>query len=159
MHQARIGPHIMRKRLAIVSACLAAAAVGALAVVAPRQQAFDPLTDAASLCTSDQPFSTELLGEPRHRFEVGVPLRTPLPGQGEAPSFTVSRGDILQVRVDAARGGHVAVHGILEEHRVKVNDAIHVKLQARYSGRFPLHFHGDDGSHFEVAVFEVATER
>lgn len=150
----------MRKSLVIVLASLVVAAVGALAFAAARrQQAFDPLADVASLCTSEQPFSLELLGEPSHRFEVKVPLLTPLPGQGDAPSFAVRRGDILQVRVDAPRGGYVAVHGILDEHRVKVNDAIHVKLQARYSGRFPLHFHGDDGSHFEVAVFEVAPPR
>jgi len=149
----------MHKRLAIASAFFAAAAVGALPFVRPEPAPFDPLADAASICTPEHPFATEVLGEPTHRFEVKVPLQTPLPGQGEAPSFAVARGDILQVRVDAPRGGLVAVHGILEEHRVKVDDAIHVKLQARYSGRFPLHFHGDDGSHFEVAVFEVAPER
>lgn len=149
----------MRRKVAIASGSFALAAAAALPFITPRPVAFDPLADAASICTPDIPFATEVLGEPRHRFEVKVPLQTPLPGQGDAPSFAVSRGDVVQVRVDAPRSGYVAVHGILEEHRVKVNDAIHVKLLARYSGRFPLHFHGDDGSHFEVAVFEVAPQR
>jgi len=30
-----------------------------------------------------------------------------------------------------------------------------VTFRALYSGRFPMHFHGKDGSHFEVVVFEI----
>lgn len=153
--QTGIARRIMRKRPVIVSAVLAVAAAFGVGFVLAPTEPFDPLTDVASLCTSEQPFSVALRGEPRHRFEVTVPMHTPLPGHGDARSHAVDRGDIVQVRVEAPRGGRVAVHGVLNEHRVKVNDAIYVKLQLKHSGRFPLHFHGDDGSHFEVAVFEV----
>ena len=39
--------------------------------------------------------------------------------------------------------------------RVKIREDAVVRNKAIYSGRFPLHFHGIDLSHFEIAVLEV----
>ena len=66
-----------------------------------------------------------------------------------------TKDEVIQVDVGTPRAGGVAVHGILETHRLRVGSTVSVKLRAKYTGRFPLHFHGDDGSHFEIAVFEV----
>jgi hypothetical protein len=136
---------------------LAAAGAGAVLRV-DRQPAgdFDPLADKQSICSADNPFSSQpLLGEPRHAFKVDVPQVDPLPGQGHVPAFAVRQGDIIQVEIAAPRAGSVAMHGVMDPHRVKVGGTVFLKLQARYSGRFPLHFHGDEGAHIEVAVFEV----
>ncbi|HEX2547501.1 MAG TPA: hypothetical protein VHL79_21640 [Ramlibacter sp.] len=149
----------MRHRLVIFAVLAISFAAAAAALLRAQPAAFDPASDLASICTLETPFAPEVLGEARHRFEVAVPAINPLPGRADARTFVVVRGDVIQVRVDAPpRGGFVAVHGILEEHRVKPSGSIYVKLQAKYSGRFPLHFHGADGSHFEVAVFEVRPE-
>lgn len=142
------------RRLALAVFALAAAA-GVLALVGGQPERFDPASDIASICTSETPYAVEVLGEPRHKFQVAVPIENPLPGLGDALSYAVTRGDIIEVRIDSTRAGFVAVHGILDEHRVRTSGSIFVKLQAKYTGRFPLHFHGADGSHFEVAIFEV----
>jgi hypothetical protein len=134
---------------------LLATGAGALALTHTQPEPFDPATDLASLCTSAKPFTVEALGAPRHRFGIAVPAVNPLPGQGDARSYAVSRGDIIELRIDSPRAGAVAMHGILEEHQVRPTGAVFVRLQVKYSGRFPLHFHGADGAHFEVAVFEV----
>ncbi|MBH2008565.1 MAG: hypothetical protein I8H71_02575 [Xanthomonadaceae bacterium] len=148
----------MHHRLIATVAILAVAAIGAAVSLRAQPQPFDPASDLASICTSENPFAIEVLGEPRYKFEVAVPMTNPLPGQGDARTHQVTRGDIIEMRVDSPRAGFVAVHGILEEHRVRPAGSIFVKLQTKYTGRFPLHFHGDDGSHFEVAVFEVASQ-
>ncbi len=136
---------------------LAAAGAGAvLRVDPPPASDFDPLQDKQSICSADNPFSTQpLLGEPRHAFKVDVPQVDPLPGQGHVPAFAVGQGDIVQVEIAAPRAGSVTMHGVMDLHRVKVGGTVFVKLQAKYTGRFPLHFHGDDGAHIEIAVFEV----
>ena len=121
-----------------------------------RSRAFDPSTDTAAVCSSQSPYSAEAaLGEPTHRMAVAVPIENPLPGIGVAPTYALGKGDVIQVEVSTARPGAVAVHGIMEAHRVRVGATASVKLRAKYTGRYPLHFHGDDGSHIAVAVLEV----
>ena len=44
-------------------------------------------------------------------------------------------------------------YGLTKWLALKAGFAPTVRL--KHTGRFTLHFHGDDGSHFEVAVFEV----
>lgn len=148
----------MHYRLAGTVVVLAAAVVGAAVALRAQPKPFDPASDLASICKSESPFSMQVLGEPRYKFEVAVPMTNPLPGQGDARTHQVTRGDIVEVRIDSPRAGFVAVHGILDEHRVGQAGSIFVKLQLKYTGRFPLHFHGADGSHFEVAVFEVEAQ-
>lgn len=142
---------------AVLPLALLGALVAGLLVVRPSQrEVSDPSKNADSICSTDSPYSAEAaLGEPRHRFSAAVPADNPLPGQGETRIYPVAKNDVIQVEVSAPRPGAVAVHGILEAHRVRVGGVVSVKLRAKYTGRFPLHFHGEDGSHFEVAAFEV----
>jgi hypothetical protein len=122
---------------------------------APRV-AFDPSDDVDAICSVETPYSAEAsLGEAKHRFAVQVPRDNPLPGRGDAPVYPLAKGDVVQLDISSPRPGAVAIHGILETHRVRVGGVASVKVRLKYAGRFPLHFHGDDGSHIEVAVFEV----
>jgi hypothetical protein len=66
----------------------------------------------------------------------------------------VRRGQVIQFRVASDRDGGLAVHGLSSLIRLHRGQAI-VRFRAIYAGRFPLHFHGLDSSHFEIAVLEV----
>jgi hypothetical protein len=139
-------------------ALLGALALGGAAAftLQPPRVAFDPSNDLDAICSVENPFSAEpLQGEAKHRFAVAVPRDNPLPGRDEAPVYALAKGDVIQLNVSSPRAGGVAIHGILQTHSVRVGDVVSIKVRAKYGGRFPLHFHGDDGSHFEIAVFEI----
>ena len=140
----------------LLLACAAASCAGLFLARSVQRPVFDPSADKDAICSAERPYAAEELpGQPNHRFSVTVPAENPLPGQSDAPIVDVVKDDIIEVEVHAPRPGAIAMHGILDPHRVRVGGTVSVKLRARYTGRFPLHFHGDDGSHFEVAVFEV----
>ena len=90
----------------------------------------------------------------RH-YSVGVPLETPQMGMPSAAVHAIAKGDVVQFEVVSPRPGKVAVHGLLDAETVQVGSVVRVTFRAIYSGRFPLHFHGADGSHFEIAALEV----
>lgn len=86
---------------------------------------------------------------------ASVPLTTPAVGETSVNSAEAVKNDVVRIRVSSSREGSVAVHGLLEAQPVRPGDTVVVAFRAIYSGRFPLHFHGSDGSHFEIAAFEV----
>ena len=90
----------------------------------------------------------------RH-YSVGVPLETPQIGMASAAVHAIAKGDVVQFEVLSPRAGKVAVHGLLDAETVQVGSVVRVSFRAIYTGRFPLHFHGADGSHFEIAALEV----
>jgi hypothetical protein len=79
----------------------------------------------------------------------------PVPDGREAPPQQVRQGQVVEFRVRSAREGALAVHGLTDVIRVRAGQDVVVRFKALYGGRFPLHFHGPDLSHFEVAVLEV----
>lgn len=144
-------------RKIIATSLFGVVGIGLAAQMLGPATAFDPLTDAL-ICSSTSPFTSEAeLGEPAKFFEATVPDSNPLPN-ATAPAYEVAQGEVIQVRVGTGRPGSVAMHGILEGHALRTHDYVFVRLKVKYSGRFPLHFHGKDGSHFEIAVFEVSPQ-
>ena len=153
---------MLKKRWVNGLLCASAIASG-LAVALPliRQQALattDENLDATSLqfCATNAPDArvTSVDRIDRH-YSVGVPLETPLMGMPSAAVHSIAKGDVVQFEVISPRPGKVAVHGLLDAETVQVGSVVRVTFRAVYTGRFPLHFHGADGSHFEIAALEV----
>ena len=90
----------------------------------------------------------------RH-YSVDVPLETPPMGMPSAAVHSIAKGEVVQFEVVSPRPGQVAVHGLLDAETVQIGSVVRVAFRAVYTGRFPLHFHGADGSHFEIAALEV----
>lgn len=91
-------------------------------------------------------------------IRVSVPRITPanaILDERVADPVRVRPNAIIEFDVSSPRQGALAVHGLSDLVRVERGQRVKVRLRAIYSGRFPLHFHGIDGSHFEVAVVEV----
>lgn len=72
-----------------------------------------------------------------------------------AQSLGVHKGDVVEFHVRSPVPGGLAVHGLTDLIRLDKNGFAVVRLKAIYEGRFPLHFHGLDGSHMEIYVLEV----
>ena len=89
----------------------------------------------------------------RH-FDVAVPQSNPL-NAAALHEETVRQGEVIEFSVTSTRPGAVVVHGLLEPHSVVLNGQVVVAFRAIYTGRFPLHFHGDDGSHVELIALNV----
>jgi hypothetical protein len=88
------------------------------------------------------------------RLSVVVPEHAPT-GPLDAKAQTAKKGQVIAYDILSRQTGAVAVHGLLEPVPVQAGQTIHVVFRAIYSGRFPLHFHGADGSHFEIAGMDV----
>jgi len=91
---------------------------------------------------------------------TGVSLGTSTPiftsaGVSIGTTAEVRKNAVLEFDVQSPRRGGLAVHGLSDLVRIERGQRVKVRLRAIYSGRFPLHFHGIDGSHFEIAVVEV----
>ena len=142
--------------------CALAVAAG-LAVALPlvRQRTLptaDDSPDAIALqfCAANTPEARVIPADriDRH-YNVGVPLETPQVGMSSAAVHSIAKGEVVQFDVVSPRPGKVAVHGLLDAEAVQVGSVVRVAFRAVYTGRFPLHFHGADGSHFEIAALEV----
>jgi hypothetical protein len=93
--------------------------------------------------------------KPDRLFTAQVPVDTPPMGLQSTTVYSIAKGDVVQFRVSSPRSGLVAVHGLLDVEPVAAGGVVTVSFRAIYSGRFALHFHGIDGSHFEIAAVEV----
>lgn len=89
-----------------------------------------------------------------YRFEVSVPEATPESFVSQREE-TVKQGEVIEFVVTSPRSGQVVVHGLLDPKTVDVNGRVTVSFRAIYTGRFALHFHGSDGSHFELMALNV----
>lgn len=83
---------------------------------------------------------------------------TRLPAGGP-PTFTMQQGESASFTVVAPRSGKLAVHGYTEDMALTENQPLRFTLKTELSGRFPMHIHGADGSHTEVATVEVIPRR
>ena len=155
--------HIMRTRNGTVGLLSAAAAAAVLVVVWPV--IFPPAVAAAGMkaVTIGAEFCATSAPEARvtpadmidRRYSVDVPVEAPLAGLSSAVVHAVAKGEVIEFAVASPRPGMIAVHGLLDAESVQVGGTVKVAFRAVYTGRFPLHFHGADGSHFEVAALEV----
>lgn len=93
-----------------------------------------------------------------HLIQVRVPAVAPVTAildESSGNTAFIRRGDIVEFRVDSPQNAAIAVHGLSDLVRVMPGKQGIVRFKAIYSGRFSLHYHGLDQSHFEVAVLEV----
>jgi hypothetical protein len=98
--------------------------------------------------------SAATVAAPDHVYNVAVPQVTPLSFLS-ATEHTIHQGEVVQFVVTTDRPGAVIVHGLSDMLPLDVKGTTLVAFKAAYSGRFALHFHGDDGSHFELAALNV----
>ena len=157
----RVRIMLKKRRLNGLLSVLAVASSLAVALPLIRQQA--PATagensDAIALqfCLTNTPEARVTPADKVDRhYSVDVPLETPLVGMPSAAVHSIAKGEVVQFEVVSPRPGQVAVHGLLDAETVQVGSVLSVAFRAVYTGRFPLHFHGADGSHFEIAALEV----
>jgi hypothetical protein len=88
-------------------------------------------------------------------MSVGVSSTDPRVGDMAPTRATVHQHDVVRVSVASPRDGAVTVHGLSDLHPISADGHVTFEFRAIYSGRFPVHFHGMDGSHIEIAAFEV----
>jgi len=88
-------------------------------------------------------------------MDVDVPRTDPPIGEMSPATATAHQGEVVRVSVRSPRDGAVTVHGLSELHPLAAGEHLTFEFRAIYSGRFPVHFHGMDGSHIEIAAFEV----
>jgi hypothetical protein len=87
-------------------------------------------------------------------LSVAVPNEVPA-ANTFARSVVAHKGDVVRMIVESPTGGAVGVHGISDIVPIRPGQAVNIAFRLIYSGRFPLHFHGVDGSHFEIVALEV----
>lgn len=88
------------------------------------------------------------------RFEIVVPKSSPTSFVSPREE-TVRQGDVIEFAVTSPRPGAVVVHGFFDPQPIPTSGRVTVAFRAIYSGRFALHFHGNDGSHFELMALNV----
>ena len=154
----RAAPLLSRRRAAallvvLTGLCGLAAALPMLRASAPAP--IDPAL-AAQFCAQAPVEAHATVTEPAdRRYAVEVPVANREFGQAADRSFSIVQGDVVRFTVSSPRPGMVAVHGLMDVVPVQVDGVVTVAFRALYSGRFPLHFHGADGSHFEIVALDV----
>ncbi|HEX4510889.1 MAG TPA: hypothetical protein VH328_12435 [Burkholderiaceae bacterium] len=133
----------------IVAAGLAVAYVGAA-----RDGATVP--DANAFCVVAPPAAvvSATTGRDAH-FDVQVPDVDPPEGRPFATSRPVREGDVVEFTVTSRRAGQLAVHGLTDMEPIAAGGSRTFAFRAIYSGRFPLHFHGPQGQHVEIAALDI----
>lgn len=83
-------------------------------------------------------------------------VRIAAPGaQQEQPVFQITENDDVTIRVLSEQTGTVMLHGLTDSVAVaRIGEAL-VHFKAIHTGRFPMHLHGESGSHVELAVIEI----
>lgn len=130
---------------------------GAAAVLGPPLHAGPQPTadDAVAVCATTSAGAVVTPADtPRHRYQALVPADNP-GNLLSATAYPIYKGDVIEFDIQSSRAGKVAVHGFHDLQSVLVGGTTKIAFRAIYSGRFPLHFHGIDGSHFELAALEV----
>jgi len=83
-------------------------------------------------------------------------VRIAAPGARQAQSvFRVTENDDVTIHVFSEQSGTVMLHGLTDSVAVTRNGETTVHFRATHTGRFPLHLHGEGGSHIELAALEI----
>ena len=133
------------------------ALAGAVAMLGPTLHARAQPTadDTLAMCATTAADAVVTPADtPQHRYQALVPADNPRNGL-YATAYPVRKGDVIEFEIQSSRAGKVAVHGFHDLQSVRVGGPTTIAFRAIYSGRFPVHFHGIDGSHFELAALEV----
>jgi hypothetical protein len=132
----------MKSSLVYAFGGFAIVALMALGYLAAR-----PSADPAATATAPARTGTQ--------FEVRIGAATEAEG-APLPVLPVTRGDIVSIVVSSAQAGQLMIHGYMQEMvPVAAGRTATLRLAALHAGRYPLHLHGDDQSHREVAVLEI----
>ena len=94
---------------------------------------------------------------PDEEIDVRVPSDD-APYAWSSPTIAVRLGDVVRLSVFSDQTGAAGVHGLSTIDPVHQGETVAIKFRAVYSGRFPLHFHGTGGSHFELMVLNVTAD-
>ncbi|NUX57617.1 hypothetical protein [Paraburkholderia youngii] len=113
----------------------------------------------AGICTAVPPEAVVGASVPANLvLAIRAPASTPAVPVLDVAAYSpikVRRGDVVELRIESPREGAVGVHGLSEIARIMPGQSIRLRFKAIYEGRFPVHFHGRDLSHFEIAVIEI----
>jgi hypothetical protein len=158
----KFAPKLEMSRLeaAILGIVGVAALVWAASILQPHEEWSEPTrTDVpayAAFCT--HPLKAAVVTDDEvanRRFSARVPEADPAPGQATIEGLVVEFNDVVSIVATTNREGVLAIHGLTEPYLVKPRQSVHLRFRAAVSGRFPLHFHGPAGEHFEIAAIEV----
>lgn len=95
-------------------------------------------------------------GADRH-FDLLVPTKPPTAEASfTTPAHPVAQHDVISLTITSPIHGAVGIHGITAIEEVSQGQRIALAFRAVYSGRFAVHFHGVDGTHYELVALEVA---
>ena len=89
-----------------------------------------------------------------HELSVRVPPEPPTPGIA-LQSIVVGEGSVVSISAFSQYAGAVGVHRLSEIAPIHSGKPVTITFRAAFTGRFPVHFHGTDGAHFEIATVEV----
>lgn len=104
-------------------------------------------------CTSPAATITQQLSA-RKLLEVRIPLHP----KAEVPVYRMLKGEKATFSTVSAVDGKLAIHGITRDMAIRKDQTMQFDLQTDHAGRFPMHIHGQDGSHLEVAVIEISPQ-
>jgi hypothetical protein len=94
---------------------------------------------------------------PNKEVSVRVPSEN-TSGTWNSPAVDVRLGDVVKLTVISKQAGAVGVHGLSTIEAIHPGESVAIKFRSIYSGRFPLHFHGTDGSHFELMAINITAD-
>jgi hypothetical protein len=141
-----------------------AGSIAALGVMS----AWPALSESPTTLTADEvarqfcvPLPTEAQVNARDVADEEISVQVPREDTSyglTSPAVPVRLGDVVQVKVFTGRAGAAGVHGLSTIDAILPGESAVIKFRAIYSGRFPLHFHGVDGSHFELMAINIAAD-
>ena len=125
-------------------------------LLAPKHEG--PVNDPyAQYCTSILP-AAQVAGDvpASHVIKVTVPSeRTSSVLEDSLRTIHIRKGDVVEFQVYSPSEGAVSVHGMTSLAVLKPGILATLRFRAYIPGRFPLHFHGSDHSHFEIYALYV----
>jgi hypothetical protein len=78
------------------------------------------------------------------------------PGSNAAPGvWRLRKNEAVDFRISVPHDGMLAIHGYTNDVPVAANRELSLPLTLTHTGRFPMHVHGSDGQHLEIAVLEI----
>ena len=149
-------------RRVLAAALTGTGLVAGLAIAAAWAPGSDPAVPAlyAQFCTPVPAAAVVTEADaPARRIEVRVPRGLVASAiDDEAHSTQIARGDVVELDVVAPIDGAASVHGLSDLVVMKARERATLRFRAIYSGQFPLHFHGVDGSHVGVWALNISPD-
>ena len=91
----------------------------------------------------------------RH-FALEVPAAPPTAEAAFlATGHALRQNDVVTLTITSPVYGAVGIHGVTAIETVAAGQPVDLAFRAVHSGRFAVHFHGADGSHYELVALQV----